>query len=600
MTITLTLLAVTIALFLWDRFPMEVVALGALVALVATGVLTTEEALRGFSNGLLIVLAGLFVVGGALVKSGVAEVVAGQLERLSQGRPERLLPAVMLSAAGLSAVTSSTATVAILMPAVVRAAAALGQSPSRFLIPLAYSCLIGGLLTLVATPPNLVVDEALRSVPGPGLGFFSLTPLGLLLVVIAVLYMARWGQGLLDLGERAGRPEKPPDLGQLLESYGALESLSQMKLPSSSTRWTSATLAQLELRSRHGLDVLGVSQPGDGRIVPAGPEVLVVPGATLYLRATPEALERYRQQYPVKVSPVPNQPQALAEGRLVAEVLLTPRSRLLGRTLSELGFSRRYGVRVLTIQRGGRNLTEGLAETTLRFGDALLVEGPVERLSHLESERSDFVVIGIPQEQRTQTGLTWEGKRALILFALMLVAITAGLPMEMVILGTALLFLAAGWISIEEAYRSIHWSSLLLIAGMMALSEALAKTGTLSAMADLLSRWGQGSSPALLLGMLYLVTAGLSQLISNTATAILLAPVALQTAAALHLSPHPLLVTVAVAASAAFSTPIASPVNTLVLGPGGYRFSDFVKVGLPLQVLTLGVVLVVVPLLFPF
>jgi di/tricarboxylate transporter len=599
MAIVFLILALTSLLFLWDRLPLELVGFLAVLALVMTGVLEPGEAFQGFSNSLLVVLGGLFVVGGALVKTGVANLAAGHLERWSEGKPARLLIGVVLGSAMLSSVMSSTGTAAVLIPAVAGAARRMGQSPSGYLIPLAYGCLIGGMLTLFGTAPNLVVDEVLRESGAPGFGLLSFAPVGAALLLIALLYLGSFNQKLFPPRVAAAERPNEPTLEELLAEYHALDDLHGLRIPTAG--WQARDLRELKLRSAHGIEVLGLREPGAGTITTATPESLVPPGATLWVRAQAPALQQFCAAFAAESWPYTPRPEQIPRDHGVAEVLLTPRSKLLGKTLAQLNFARLYGVRVHSIRRSGQNLTGPLSEVPLRYGDTLLVEGRWSQLEQLRDERFQFVVIGMPRELTVPDRLTAPGRRTLIVFSLMLASVTMGwLPLEVGVLLAAVLIVLLGCLSMEEAYASIHWSSLFLVATMLAMATALSKTGGLERMAGwLLAASGSSSRVGLLVGI-FLLTSMLSQIMSNTATTVVLAPVAVDAASRIGASPEPFLMAVAVAASAAFATPMASPVNTLVLGPGGYRLVDYLRAGLPLQIVTLVLVIIMVPWLFPF
>jgi len=600
MWIVFAILALTMILFLLDRLPMELVGLMSLLALVLTGSIEASEALAGFSNSVVVVLAGLFVVGGALFKTGVASSTARLLERWSDGSPQRLLWLVMAVSAGLSAVMSSTGTAAVLIPAVVAAARKNRLSPSKYLIPLAYGCLIGGMITLIGTAPNLVVNAALRDSGRAGFGFLSFAPAGLAILVAAMIYLSTVGRRLLPEHSEELDSIQAPTLQQILSEYRALENLQQLRIPLTS-RWTPRTLGQLRLRSDHGIDVLSLREPGTGLVLVPTVDSKILAGSTLFVRGQGQDLERFCLTYGATVSPYTPQEQDAPQGWGVAEVLLTPRSKLLGKSLAELNFARRYGVRVLKIRSASRELVEQVAETKLRFGDTLLLEGPWRQLQDLQRERFQFVVVGLPTEFSFQERLSARGWLSLALMAAMLLTITLGLlPTVVAVLLTAVLAILSGCLDMEEAYQSISWASVFLVATMLPMATALQKTGGLDYLTRGLLHWTGGRGPVVVLVGLFLLTALLSQVISNTATTVLLAPVALDTAQILKVAPEPLLMAVAIAASAAFLTPVASPVNTLVLGPGGYRFVDFVKVGLPLQLIVLAITTLMLPLLFPF
>ncbi len=598
MAVAFSILIITTLLFLWDRLPMEIVGLLSLLALVLTNTLSPSEALAGFSNGIVITLAGLFVVGGALMKTGVAGLAGEFLERFSAGDPRRMLWLVIGLSAMLSSVMSSTATAAVLIPVVVAAAQRNRWSPSAYLIPLAYGSLIGGMLTLIGTAPNLVVDAALRGSGRPGFQFFTFAPFGLALLLVTVVYLSLLGERILPNRLPTVERDLGPTLESLTQDYNAFEDLHWVQLPSS---WDPRSLATLRLRSDYHVEVLGVEERGTGLVTIPNLDTVLSRERRLLVRSGTEALARFLKAFGGLTSQYSPDERPLPAGRGVAEILLTPRSKMLGKSLAELRFSTTYGVRVHKVRRSGVTLEGDVPDIPLRYGDTLLVEGPWEKLQVLQRERFEFVVVGMPKEFATVHRLSRKGGTSLAVLGLMLSVITLGwLPTEIAVLLAAVALVMVNCLTVEEAYASIHWSSLVLVAAMLAMASALSKTGALDELTRLLIATTGGYGPYGVLVGFFLLTATLSQVISNTATTLILAPMAVDAAERLTIAPEPLLIAVAIAASAAFSTPIASPVNTLVLGPGGYRFRDFLKAGLPLQILALVIVTALVPWFFPF
>ncbi|MGE0489473.1 MAG: SLC13 family permease [Vulcanimicrobiota bacterium] len=599
-TTTFLILAVTVLLFLTDWLRLDIVALLCLLALLLTGVLTTDEALAGFADPLVVILASLFVIGGALSHTGVADRLGGLLAGLGSRGPRALVVAVMGLAALLSAFMSSTGTVAVLIPSVARSASVARVPVAKLLMPLAFGCLVGGLLTLIGTAPNLVVDQALREAGLPGLGFFGLTPIGLLVLAVTVAYMAWPGQALLFERGLATLDEGGEGLAleELVAEYRLADELFHLVIRPGSPL-IGRNLRQARVRSQWQVNVVAIEGESVGE--PDPDQVLSLTNI-LHVQGEPVQVRRFARWARLGVARAPEQREVLAELGL-AEVLLPPRSRLLGKNLREIGFFDQFGVTVVAIARLGKMLpAQQLSEVKLRFGDTLLVEGAWGKLAQLERQREAFVVLGLPRElTRTAGG---DPRRAWLMVALvvtMLVVLTAGwLPMVTAVLLVAVLAILTGCIDPETSYRSISWESLVLVAAMLPTATALEKTGGVKLLAEGLVNGVGPYGPYALLAALFLVTALLSQFISNTATTVVIAPIALAACSGLGLTATPFVVTVAVAASAAFATPIASPVNTLVLTPGGYRFADFVKVGLPLQLLVMVVCLLVIPRLYPF
>lgn len=584
---------------------MEIVGLLSIVTLTLIGAVTPSEATEGFGNSIVITMGGLFVLGGALIKTGVAQMAGDLMEKSSRGQPRRLLVMVVLVSATLSTVLSSTGTVALLIPAVVTASLTAGRSPSRYLIPLAYGSLIGGMLTLVGGTPNLIAQDALLAIDRPGLGFFSFAWVGAPILLVAIVYLVLVGDRLIPRRVKPSPPPSGPSVDQLLREYGVLEDIYKVTLPPDS-RWKASSLADLRLRSDYGVDVVAVRALGTGVVSTPGPQTVLHPNQVIYARSTKKNLRELEAKFGIayrryKTEGVAQTTATDLRGRGLCELLLVPRSRLSGKSLAESRFFRRYGVKVLQVRRGEQNLSGDFADLRLRFGDALLVEGPLPKLAELERERFDFVVVGAPRSHEAAEGLTRSGKTALLICLAMLVAITAGwMSASAAALLAGVAVVQARCLSLEEAYGSIQWGSLFLVATMLPLGTALTKSGGVDFLASSLLDVVGGRGPLAALAGLYLISTVLGQLMSNTATALILSPLAIDIAKTLNVAPEPMLMAVAFGAAMSFLTPVASPVNTLVVVPGDYRFTDFLKVGLPLHLMATLICLVAIPWAYPF
>ncbi|NLE76021.1 MAG: SLC13 family permease [Chloroflexi bacterium] len=611
MLLVFAILGVAMALFASDWLRLDLVALLALLALTLSGLLTPTEALAGFSESVVIMIAGLFVVGAGLVQTGVAAALGTWLEEVAGQNTTVLLVAIMGVAALLSAFMSSTGTTAILLPMVVSVARKARVSPSKLLLPLAYASLIGGVITLIGTPPNMVVSNQLVAAGLPPFGFFDFTPIGLVVLGVGVAFMVVVGRHLLpDRGDGSAREARARSassvtLVDLAEAYRLPGNLFRLRILSSSPL-VGRCLAEADLRARYGVNVLAIRpwQNGLGR-APASmatPDALLRANDLLHVQGSPESVARLAQQEVLALLPSEQSAGAIIPQEVgMAEVLLTPRSRLVGRTLLETRFRDVYQMTVLAIMRMGKPLAGDPAASPLRFGDTLLVQGTWERIRVLQDERQDFVVVGLPREVAAEEA---SGRRAPLAMAVMLgmlaLMITETLAPAIAVLVAAVAMVLTRCVSMEEAYRSINWSTLVLVAAMLPTATALQKTGGVTFMADGLVGMLGALSPLAVMAGLFALTAFLGQFISNTATTVLLAPIAVEVARGMGVAPQGLLMAVAVAASTSFGTPIATPSNTLVLGPGGYRFSDYLKVGLSLQAVLMAATLLALPLLFPW
>ncbi len=603
------ILGATLVLFAMDRLRLDVVALLALLALGLTGILSVPETLAGFADPIVIMIAGLFIVGDGLFQTGVATAMGRLPSRLAGDSQINLVAVLMLMVALMSGFISSTGTVAVMLPVAVGVARERSLSPSRLLIPLAAASLLGGTLTLIGTPPNIIVANHLREMGREPFGFFTFTPLGLLIVATGIAFMALVGRRLLP-DRQAPEQQKSAattTLAELTERYGLQAVLFRARIMAGSPL-ADRTLAASAPRTKYGITVVDIrDSTGTNAARPVVPETVLRVGDFLQIQGTPKQVAEFVGAQKLALVPDESDSESdnshpLTTGDIgLVEVLLTPRSRLIGKSLSEIGFRERYRVTVLALSRFGELLSEDLREIPLSFGDSLLVKGPWENIKRLQTDRRDMVVTGIPIELEDAKR---PFKRAPLAVAIMLAMMAMMslnlLPAVHAVILAALAMVLSRCVNPAAAYRAINWESVVLIAAILPMATALEKTGGMDLVVGSLDSLLAGAGPLALLAVLFLLTSVLSQMISNTATTVLLAPIAFSLAETVGLNPEPFMMGIALAASTAFSTPIASPVNTLVLGPGGYRFKDFFKVGVPLQLIVLLVTLAAVPLLFPF
>ena len=633
MLLTFLIIFVTIVLFIWNRLRPDLVALLSLLALFVTGVLTAPQALAGFADSTTVMVAALFVVGEGLTQTGVSAWLGQRLVRSAGSSELRLLVAILIGTALISAFLSNTGTVAMLLPAVVAAAWRIKSIPSKFLIPLAFAANLGGMLTLIGTPPNLVISDGLVAAGYAGFGFFEFAMLGLPVLAAAVLFMVTFGRRLLPVREAGTPPLAPSDwFSRISDSYGLEHRLFQLRVRRGSPL-IGRTLAESQLNQQYNVLVLAAEaadpgagptatghspdhlspsmsgrlraalRPGAGGTLP-GPDTLLHVDDLLIVKAAPEAVEQVAVAFNLGVQEIEASGDQLAGVLLspeagMAEVLLTPRCVYAGSTIAESQFAQKFGVAVVTLLRGGERMRRQL--TPLAFGDSLLVYGPWNNIARLRRESENFVVVGAPESMATQVVKpnlnTWLS--VLILAAMVVLMLTKLVPTVMAVLLAAVAMVLLRCVNPDDAYRSINWGTVVLLAATLPMSTALQVTGGADLIANtLVNTLGQGG-PYLLMAGIFLLTAGLSQVISNTATTVLLTPIVIATAQTLGIAPYAPMMMVAVGASAAFLTPIASPVNTLVFAPGGYRFGDYAKVGLPLLLLALVVSVVLAPLIWP-
>ncbi len=599
------LLLACVAAFIVNRPRMDVVALMALVALVLGGTLSPAEALAGFSEPSVLLIAAFFVIGEGLVRTGIAYRVGDWLVHKAGSDETRLIVLMMLSVGLLGSVMSSTGVVAIFIPVALSVASRLGLAPGRLMMPLSFAALISGMLTLVATPPNLVMNSELERAGVAGFGFFSFTPVGLLALGLGIVYMLfarHWLGTAPRKGPRGERPRRR--MLELARDY-ELEGRVLRLLVRPDSPLVGRTLGELRLRTRLGLNVIGLERQRHLRLalLEAGPGRELQAGDTLLLLCDPLQVNflTLGREHGLESRPFREDSFADSSREMgLAEVVLPPESSLIGKTVLELGFRTRYGLHVVGLRRRRRAQGSGL-DRKLRMGDTLLVAGSWKAIRQLQGCSQDFLVLNLPAELDEAAPA---GRRAP--FAILTLLLTVGLmisglvpPVIAAFIG-CLLMGAFRCVDLESAYRAINWQCLILIVGMLPFATALQKTGGIDLVVQGLLALTGGDSPRLVLASLFLLTALVGLFISNTATAVLMAPVAMATASQLGLSPYPFAMTVAVAASAAFMTPVSSPVNTLVLVPGQYRFSDYLRLGVPFTVLLLLVCVLVLPWLFPW
>ena len=609
MWLALAILAVALLLFTTDWVRIDVVALGVVVALMLTGLLTIQEALSGFSNPVVLIVAALFVVGGAVMNTGLAGQLGRRILAIAGANPVRLTVVIMGVVALLSGFMSDAAVVAAFLPAIIILTSSAGISPSKLLIPLAFSSLLGGALTLVGTPPNLIISDLLREAGLAPFGLFDYTPIGLVLLVAGILFMIFLGRHLL--------PDRKPqqDLQwvetpeELMARYRLPDDLYRLRVRQGSSL-LGQTVAESGLGQRFRVSVLELLRPLQPRRLPqvGGLHHVSLEGARL---AADDVLvvqgDGSDVSHAVAVLNLGLQPaEADAEHSLItdeagiAEVLLPARSSLLGKTVVDVRFGSVYELTVLGINRPGAGGKLNVKRTVLGFGDVLLVQGPWQSILALRKNRRDFVVMGEPEAMAGAPARHKARIALLILAGMLILLVTNAVPTVVACLVAALAAVVSGCLTMDEAYQAVDWKSIVLIACMLPMSIALEKVGLVQlvadAMVDSLGLWG----PMAVLAGLFLLTSVFTQVLSNTATTVLVAPIALTAAQELGVAPYAYMMGVAVAASMAFASPVASPVNTLVMGAGNYRFGDYVKVGIPLLVIALVVSVLCLPLLWPF
>jgi di/tricarboxylate transporter len=602
LVIVLALLVAAIAMFAINKPRLDAVALIMLTALPFTGVLTMSEALAGFSDSNIVLIAALFVIGDGLVRTGVAQRLGDWLIVKAGSSEIRLIVLLMIVVCGLGATMSSTAVTAIFIPVVLRISQTAGIGPGRLMMPLSMAALISGMTTLVATAPNLVVNGELERHGIEGFRFFSFTPFGLPILVLGIIYMSfarRW-----LTATREAKTSSRPSLADWIEEYRLADREYRLRVTAQSPL-VGKTLAELNLRSSSGASIVAIERNrkfSQEMLRPTGNMELTADDILLVdLFAPARHIDALRQQFALEEMPLSGAYFADRSQEIgMVEVIVPPTSDLIGQTLVEAEFRTRFGLTAVGRRRGIAAHQGSLLDEALKTGDTLLLIGPWKDIERLKSDGHDLAIIKLPAELDEVLPAPGKAPQALACLALVVGLMVSGLiPNVQAALIGCLLMGALGCVNLVSAYRSIDWKTLVLIVGMLPFSIALQRTGGVDLAADGLRALTAGAGDRVVLATLFAITAMLGMFISNTATAVLMAPVALAVAHELHVSPYPFAMIVALAASTAFMTPVSSPVNTLVVTPGNYTFGDFVRIGVPFSIIVLIVCVILVPWLLP-
>ena len=617
MYITLAILALSAVFFVNGRLRSDVVALCALVLLVVFGIITPEEALTGFSNSIVIMMIGLFVVGGAILQTGLAKRISGKILKLARGNELLLFLLIMVVTSVIGAFVSNTGTVALMIPIVVSVAASSGMNASRLLMPLAFASSMGGMLTLIGTPPNLVIQEAVTNAGYEPLSFFSFAPIGAICIVVGIVVLIPLSRIFLSKKGAGGKKkEKGKSLEDLAREYQLAKNLFRLKVGRHS-RAAGTSVIEMDVRNRYGLNVLEVRRvmSSQSRFLQSvsqklAADTILEAGDIVYVMGDFENVQHLASDTGMELMDTHSTEGAEAGNNLdfydigIAEIVILPTSGLINRPIKDSGLRQRYDMNVLGIRRGGDYLLSDLKDRKIHGGDVLLVQGSWDDIARLSEVQGEWVVMGQPLAEAAKVTLDYKAPLAAAIMLLMIASMVFDFipvaPVTAVMIAALLMVLTGCIRNVESAYKTINWESVVLIAAMLPMSLALEKTGASEMISgSLVSGLGHFGPMALLAGI-YFTTSLMTMFISNTATAVLLAPIALASAVETGASPYPFLFAVSVGASMCFASPFSTPPNALVMPAGAYTFADYIKVGLPLQII-LGIVMVMVlPLLFPF
>ena len=634
MTITLIILVITVAMFIWGRVRADIVALTALAALLVLGILTPAEALAGFSSPIVIMMIGLFVVGGAIMQTGLAKLTGNKLMALSRGNETITFLLVMLVTSFIGAFVSNTGTVALMMPIIMSLAAGSGMQSSRFLMPLAFAGSLGGMLTLIGTPPNLVIDEVLTEAGYQPLAFFSFFPVGIIVIAIGIIVLMPLSKIFLSKSQGNKKKKNAKSLDDLVDEYRLLDNLHRFIVPSSRTSAArdengnqldivGKTLKELSIQKKYGVSIIEIRNEKKSRLGlvkdvnqnMAKSSSTIQVHDTLYIIGDEQKMQRFARDYGLrKMKDVKIDFYDLG----LTEIVVMPTSNFVGLRIGEANLRKRFGINVLGVKRGssssssssegGRGgseyITDNLIAAKLHVGDMLLVQGEWTNLAHLTADTTNWVVLDQPEKTADKVLLDYKAPVAaaimLLMIAMMVFDIIPVAPVTAVIIAGLLTVFAGCFRNVEAAYKTINWESIVLIAAMMPMSTALEKTGASALVSQGLVDSLGAMGPTALLAGIYFTTSLMTMFISNTATAVLMAPIALVAAQQVGVSPYSFLFAVTLGASMCFASPFSTPPNALVMKAGGYTFMDYVKVGLPLQIIIGVVMTFVLPLLFEY
>ena len=612
MITTLIILALSAVFFVNGKLRSDLVALCALVLLIVFNILTPEEALSGFSNPIVIMMVGLFVVGGAIFKTGLAKMISSKILRLAGKSELKLFILIMMVTAFIGAFVSNTGTVALMLPIVVSMAASANISPGRFLMPLAFASSMGGMATLIGTPPNLVVDEVLSNAGFTDLSFFSFTPIGVICVLIGLVVLIPLSKFFLvkkedgkDTKTTTGHSPK-----ELAKKYQLSDNLYRIQIRPGS-RIGGKKLQELNITQAYNLSILEIRRQSSsqGRFLKtvdqslAGPHTELQENDILYVFGPFEKVNQFAKEQNLELTDthVSEYVEGAEVEKLsvreigIAEVLLMPDSKLINKVVKDSGFRDKYSVNILGIQRKGEYILNDIKDIKMHAGDILLIQGTWDSIARMSQKQSQWVVLGQPLEEASKVTLDYKAPVAALIMVLMIAAMVFDFipipPVAAVIIAGILMVLTGCFRNVEEAYKTINWESVVLIAAMLPMSLALEKTGASNLISEKLVSGLGDYGPLVLMAGIYFTTSLLTMFISNTATAVLVAPIALQSAIAINVSPYPFLLAVTVGASMCFASPFSTPPNALVMSAGKYTFMDYVKVGLPLQIV-MGIVMV--------
>lgn len=620
--LTLAILFVTAVFFVWGKIRSDIVALCSLLSLVLLGILKPGEALAGFSNSVVIMMVGLFIVGGAIFQTGLAKSISLRLLKFAGKSEIKLFLLVVLVTVFFGSFVSNTGTVALLLPIVVSMATEAGTNSRRLLMPMAYASSMGGMMTLIGTPPNMIINDTLIKAGYGSLSFFSFLPVGLMITAIGIVYLFPVSKILTRKKEKSSKTGSVKTPDQLSKEYQLADNLFRIEV-SKNSDVINKKLSELNITENYHISILVVrrkdTQEGkffkpvinqrNSRLVSA--DTILLPDDLLYVFGNFEEVKKFVTDHKLSfldksVSETSQRPDFSRDIKFdeigIAEVVVMSNSKLVNKMVKESGFRTNYNVNILGIKRRQEYLIYNVKDEKIHSGDALLVQGTWQDIERLNNNEPDVVVVGQPSIEASKVPLTSKAPIAAIIMIAMVVAMVINIvpPVIAVMLAALAMILTGCFRNVEAAYKTINWESIVLFAAMIPMATAMEKTGASQMISGSIVGGLDSYGPYAVMAGIYLATSFLTMFISNTATAVLFAPIALQSALSMGVSPYPFLFAVTVAASMCFASPFSTPPNALVMSAGRYTFMDYVKMGLPLQIIYMIVMVFFIPLIFPF
>lgn len=590
--LVLLILFGSIILFASEKIRVDLVALLVLLALLATGLITTDEAFSGFSSPAVITVWAIYMVSASLAHTGIADYIGRYIERIGGNGEARLIAVLMITVGTMSAFMNNIGAAAILLPVSIGLGKKARVPVSKLLIPLAFGSLLGGITTLIGTPPNLLASDALATAGFQPFSLFDYTPMGLIIMVSGILYMVFVGRHLLPGDETATHSLERS--AELTREYDLRDDLVELQVLADSPL-IGKTLVDTHLGEAYDFAVLGLSRNGRLRLGIL-PNAHIQAGDILLARGISHDFAQLQDDLLVQKLERLRDKDLRTDEATLAEVVVSQKAPFIGQTLREIDFRSRFGVTVLGIWREESPITEHVADVALRLGDSLLVQGRRDRIEALR-EDSALLLLRDPKEPNRRLH---KAPINLLIFIIMISLVATGtLHISVAAVLGAVLSVLVGCLTMDEAYESVEWKSVFLIAGMLPMGIAMETSGTAQFLGDLIinSVGGHGAW-AIMIG-LFVLTTILTAFMSNAAAIVLVAPIAIQTAVSLNVDPRAFVMGVAIAASIAFVTPIGHQACVLVYSPGGYRFFDYAKAGLPLTLLIWVLMVIFLPVFWP-